>query len=83
MVREGCVTNFNGNCNAENKVKTFRLSRNPEYRKSWITIIPRDNIPGSKNNIVCERRWSKDYSTIANYGKLRPRDRPFVFDCIK
>ena len=33
MVRKRFVTNCNGNYNAENKVKTFRLPRNPEERK--------------------------------------------------
>ena len=83
MVRRCCVTNCNGNYNPQNRVKTFRLPRNIEERKRWIVIIPRDNVPDTNNTVVCERHWSKNYSTVTDYGKLRPRDAPSVFDCIK
>ena len=42
MVFKCFVTNCHGNCNAENNVKTFRLPRNPEERKSWITTVAWD-----------------------------------------
>ena len=49
MIRKCCVTNCNGNCNAESKVETFRLLRNPEEKERWITITPRDIIVDSKD----------------------------------
>ena len=56
-------------CNTENKVKMFRLPQNPE-KKRWITLIPRDDISDSKDAIICERHWPKDYPTIIDYGKF-------------
>ena len=38
----------NFNCIAENKVRKFRPPPTPEKRKSWIIIIPRDNVPDSE-----------------------------------
>ena len=46
---------FYDNYNAENKVKTCKPPRNPEEKKRCKTIIPRDNIPGSKDIVDCER----------------------------
>ncbi|XP_047138875.1 THAP domain-containing protein 2-like [Hydra vulgaris] len=83
MVRRCCVTNCNGNYNPQNRVKAFRLPRNIEERKRWIAIIPRDNIPDTNNTVVCERHWPKGYLNVSDYGKLRPRDAPLVFSCIK
>ena len=83
MIRKCCVTNFNGNCNAENKVKTFRLPQNSEESIRWITIIPKGNIPDSIDAAACEKGWPKDYPIIIDYGKLRPRDPNSVFGCIK
>ena len=81
MVRRCCVTNCKSNYNPQNRVKTFRLPRNIEERKRWIVIIPRDNVPDNNNTVVCERHWPKNYSTVTDYGKLRHRDAPSVFDC--
>ena len=83
MVRRCCVTNCNGNYNPENKVKTFRLPRNIEEKERWRKIIPRDNLPDNKNTVVCERHWPQNYPTILDYGKLRPKDPPSVFECVK
>ena len=48
MVSKCCATNCDGNYNAENKVKTFKLQQNPEERKWWIPIIPQAKIPDFK-----------------------------------
>ena len=50
MTRKCCVTNCEGNYDANNKVKTFRLPRKPEERQRWISLIPRDNIPDKKRH---------------------------------
>ena len=65
------------------KVKVYRSPRNLEERKRWLTIIPRDNIPDTKNTVVCEKHWSENYPTNLDYGKERPRDPPSVFTCVK
>ena len=49
-------TNCNGNYNAENKAKAFRLQQNPPKKNGWITIIPKENIPDSKYTVACERQ---------------------------
>ena len=67
-----CVTNCNRNYNANNKVKTVRLLRDPDVRNRWRAIIPRDNIPNKKSTVVCERHWSADCENVFDYGKLRP-----------
>ena len=51
--------------NVENKVKSLGFPQNPEERERQITIIPRDNIPESKNTVACKIHWAKDYPTIA------------------
>ena len=69
--------------NVENKVKSLGFPQNPEERERQITIIPRDNIPESKNTVACKIHWPKDYPTIADYGELRHCDLLSVFDYVK
>ena len=87
MVLKCHVTNCTSNYNAENKIKTFSLPKNPEERMRWITIIPRENIPNSKTLLFlrhsCLSHRPKDHPTLTEYGKLRPRDPPSLFGCIK
>ena len=83
MGRKCCVTNCNGNYDDANKEKTFRLPRVEEERQRWLAIIPRSNIPKSKDTVVCERHWPEGYPTVLDYGKSRPRDPPSVFSCVK
>ena len=45
MGRKCCVANCKGNYDKQAKVKVYRLARNLEERKRWLTIIPRNIIP--------------------------------------
>lgn len=83
MVRNCCVTNFISNYNAESNAKMFRLLWNSEEMKRWITIIPRNNTPDVKENVVYEANWPQNYHTIIDFGKLHPLDPLLVFDSIK
>ena len=74
MVRKYTVTNCNGNCNAENKVRTFILTRNPEERKGLLN---------SKDTVVCLRHWPKDYTIIRLWPALRPPGPSLLFNCFK
>ena len=79
MERKCCVVNCKEDYNKQTKVKVFRLPGNLGQRKRWLTIIPRDNIPDTKNTVVCEKHWSENYPTKLDYGKERPRDPHSVF----
>jgi len=46
--------------NKENKVRAFRLPKDSEEHKRWLTAIPRDNIPDTNNTVVCERHRSEN-----------------------
>ena len=83
MGRRCCVANFKGNYDKQTKVKFYRLPRNLEERKRQHNIIPRDNIPDTKNIVVCEMHWPENYLAKLDYGKERPRDFPSVFTCVK
>ena len=48
-------------------------------RERWLKVIPRDNIPDSKDTSVCEIHWPKGYPTIQVHRKVRPRDPPSIF----
>ena len=83
MERKCCVVNCKEDYNKQTKVKVFRLPRNLGQRKRWLTIIPRDNIPDTKNTVVCEKHWPENYPTKLDYGKERPRDPHSVFTWVK
>ena len=61
MVKRCCVFNCNGNYDDNNKVKVFRLPKDPKERKRWTDAIPRDNIPESHDTVICERHWPSNY----------------------
>ena len=83
MVRKCCVFNCNGNYNDENRVKVFRLPTDAEEKSRWIKAIPRDNIPNSKDTVVCERHWPEHYPTVSTFGgKSRPANPPTIFECV-
>ena len=68
------------------KLKAYRLLRrkkNLEERKRWLSIIPRDNIPDTKNTVACEKHWPENYPTKLYYGKETTRDHHSVFTCGK
>ena len=82
MVKRCCVFNCNGSYDDNNKVKVFRLPKDPKERKKWTDAIPRDNIPESHDTVICERHWPSNYPTFKHYGKLRPTNPPSVFSCV-
>lgn len=47
-----CVTNCNGNYNAENKVCIFSFPKDEELLQKWIKAIPRENFVVTKNTKV-------------------------------
>jgi len=83
MGRKCCVMNCNGNYDAANKESTFRLPADEDERARWLASIPRDNIPNSKDTVVCARHWPPNYAEVTIRGKKRPKDPPSVFDCVK
>ena len=80
MVLKCYVTNCTSNYNAENKVKTFSLPKNPEERMRWITIIPRENIPNSKTLLFvrhsCLSHRPKDHPTLTSMESYVPVTHP-------
>ena len=75
--------NCNGNYGADNKESTFRLPADEGEQARWLASIPRDNIPDSKNTVVCERYWPSNYAAVTIRGKKRPADPPSIFNCVK
>ena len=51
---ECCVANSERNSEWQTKVKVYRLPRNLEERERWLTIIPKDHIPDTKNTVLRE-----------------------------
>ena len=60
---ECCVANSKRNSEWQTKVKVYRLPRNLEERERWLTIIPGDNIPDTKNTVLREKHWPENYPT--------------------
>ena len=48
-----------------------------------MTIIPRDNIPDSPENVICERLFPAGYPTVKKFSEKRPCDPPSVSSCVK
>ena len=82
MGRKCCVMNCNGNYDADNKKSTFRLPADEGERARWLASIPRDNIPDSKNTVVCECHWPSNYAAVTIRGKKRPADPPSIFNLL-
>ncbi|XP_065642619.1 THAP domain-containing protein 2-like [Hydra vulgaris] len=83
MPKKCCVMSCNGNYNKVNKEKMFWLPTDKKERARWITLIQRDNIPDSDNTVVCERHFTPSYIKIIRHDKMRPRDPPSLFTCVK
>ena len=83
MGRKCCVTNCRGNYDFKSKEKVFRLPVDENERKRWLSVIPRDNTPNTKDTVVCERHWPNGYETVMHYGKQRPLNLPSLFSCVK
>ena len=82
MVQKCCVFNCNGRYNKENKKKVFRLPPAETKRNRWSATLPRDNIPESKDTVVCEGTWRQNYAQIIVRGKSRSSTPPSVFSCV-
>ena len=61
----------------------FRLPAGKNERKRWLSVIPRDNNPDTKDTVVCERHWPNGYETVIHYSKQRPLNPPSLFSCVK
>ena len=83
MVKRCCVTKCRGNYDEEKRVKVFRFPRDQSERQSWVQAIPRENIPNSRDTVVCTRHFAGDFVMIMDYGQERPTDPPSIFDNIK
>ena len=59
MVKKCCVFNCNGN-HDENKEKVSRLPAEETERNRWLAAITRDNIPDSKDTVVCKQNWPQN-----------------------
>ena len=51
-------------------------------RNRWLAAISRDNIPDSKDTVVCERHWPQNHPQIIVRGKSEPSTPPSVFRCV-
>ena len=49
--------------------------------KEWLSVIPTDNTPDTKDTVVCER--PNDYETVIHYAKQRLLNPPSLFSCDK
>ena len=82
MGRKFCVFGCRSGYDAKDKTSVFRLPKNKEERQRWLKALPRDNVPDSKDTVVSEKHWPKNYETVLHYGKCRPLLPPTVFDCV-
>ena len=60
----------------------YRLPKDSEERERWLKSIPCDNMPQSKNTVVCEKHWPINFEKVLVYGKYRPAVPPTVFNYI-
>lgn len=82
MPRKCCVFNCSGNYDYGCKVSVFRLPTKKDEREKWLSAIPRDNIPDTKNTVICEQHWPENYPKVCHHGKLRPLNPPSIFNCV-
>ena len=59
----------------------YCLPKGSGERERWLKSIPLDNIPQSKDTVVCETHWPINFEKGLVYGKYRPAVPP-VFNCI-
>ena len=72
-----------GTTDSANKVRLFRLPKDSKERECWFRIIPRNNKPDTANTSARKRHWSKRFVTLVYYGREKPKDAPYLFDCAK
>ena len=83
MVKKCNIVNCNGNYNAQNKCRVFKLPRDEAERQTWTNVIPsRSNYEiDPKTFIICERHWNAGYPTVKiPGGSTRPSIPPSVFN---
>ena len=78
MGRKCCVFGCRSGYDAKDKTSVFRLPKNKEDRQRWLKALSRDNVSYSKDTVVCEKHWPKNYETVLHYGKCRPLLPPTV-----
>ena len=81
-----CVTNCDSNYFKRGKpvqpVSVYRLpSENDPERAKWLKNIPRDNVPLTKNTVVCKKHWKPEEVDNLGYNR-RPSCPPTIFDCV-
>ena len=82
MGRKCCVTGCRSGYESSDKICVYRLPKDSEERERWLKYISRDNIPQSKDTVVCEKHWPINFEKVLVYGKYRPAMPPTVFNCI-
>ena len=82
MGRKCCVTGCRSGYESRDKICMYRLPKDSEERERWLKSIPCDNIPQSKDIVVCEKHWPINFEKMLVYGKYRPAVPPTVFNCI-
>ena len=79
-----CVANCSTNyLTDKKKCAVYRLPKDPEDRRKWLSAIPRSNIPYSKYTVVCSEHWPINFKKINFHGKERPSSPPSIFNCVK
>ena len=71
-----CVSNYKS---TGNSVSIYKLPRDEEEQKKWISVIPRSNLVVSKYTAICRIHWPEDAPFILYRGKLRPSAPPCLF----
>ena len=82
MGRRCCVTGYKSGYETSDKICMYHLPKDSEERERWLKSIPRDNIPQSKDIVLCEKHWPINFEKVLVYGKYRPAVPPTVFNCI-
>ena len=79
MVKKCCVTGCNGNYTDNSKASVYRFPQDATQKKAWRDAIPRDNIPDSKDTVICAAHWPTNFKYMTVRGKIRPVDPPSIF----
>ena len=77
------VVNCNGNYNAVNKCRVFRLPKDKSERQLWLDVLParKNFVINPDKFFICEKHWSADPPlTKLPGGFTRPANPPNVFN---
>ena len=77
--RPKCVSNYKS---TGSSVSIYKLPRDEEEEKKWISVIPRSNLVVSKYTVICRILWPEEAHFILYRGKLRPSEPPCLFPSI-